>query len=35
MRRLEAPRRTVPLVDHDVARDRQMLFVDPVEACIR
>jgi Enoyl-(Acyl carrier protein) reductase len=25
----------VPLVDHHVATDRQMLFVDPVDACIR
>lgn len=35
MRRLEAPRRAVPLVDHAVATDRQMLFVDPFDACIR
>jgi len=35
MRRLEGQRRAVPLVDHDVATDRQMLFVDPVDVCIR
>jgi len=35
MRRLEAQRRAVPFVDHDVATDRQMLFVDPVDVCIR
>jgi NAD(P)-dependent dehydrogenase (short-subunit alcohol dehydrogenase family) len=34
MRRLKAPRRVVPLFDHDVARDRQALCAHPVEACI-